>query len=200
MKKELNKIIMFIGFAVMVVGWIIAAASEVEVEDYDIAITYTVVTLANIAAILAIAFVFAKNGVVKNVGYALSALVGAEGVGLIVNGSDEEMVAAIGAILMLVAAVLYFFVVCLKFFGFVKGGEKAATSNNIAAVLTGYKEMKEEEVITEEEFNGLKQKLFDGTEQKVNSVDDLKKWKKLLDQKVITDEEFSKIKSDIFAK
>ena len=60
--------------------------------------------------------------------------------------------------------------------------------------------MKKEEVITEEEFNGLKQRILDGNDTKATNLDDLKKWKKLLDQKVLTKEEFSKIKSDIFAK
>ena len=196
MKKELNKILMFIGFIVTVVGAIICGVSN----KANFALVFTI---PNLAAVFALTLIFAKNETVKNTGYALAGLVGAYGVATIASENEDLMVAAVGMILMLVAAAIYFFVICLKFFGFVKDSEKRSVhseSGNLLATLEKYKEMQQEKVLSEEEFADLKQKVFAAVEHKAVSVEDLKKWKKLLDQKVITEEEFAQIKADIFNK
>ena len=196
MKKELNKILMFIGFIVTVVGVIICGVSN----KANFALVFTI---PNLATVFALTLIFAKNETVKNTGYALAGLVGAYGVATMASENEDLMVAAVGMILMLVAAAIYFFVICLKFFGFVKDSEKSSVrseSGNLLATLEKYKEMQQEKVLSEEEFADLKQKVFAAVEHKAVSVEDLKKWKKLLDQKVITEEEFAQIKADIFNK
>lgn len=195
MKKELNKVIMFIGFVVTIVGLIICAAA-------DGANFASVFTLSTIAAVLAVTFIFAKNDIVKNVGYGLAGLLGVYGIGMM-QVSEDFMVASVGMIVMFVAAVIYFFVVCLKFFGFVKKGEHEEACGNVGNLLntlSAYKEMQQEKVLSDEEFAELKQKIFETADKKTVSLDDLKKWKKLLDQGVITEEEFTQIKSGIFSK
>ena len=196
MKKELNKILMFIGFIVTVVGVIICGVSN----KANFALVFTI---PNLAAVFALTLIFAKNETVKNTGYALAGLVGAYGVATMASENEDLMVAAVGMILMLVAAAIYFYVICLKFFGFVKDSEISSVrseSGNLLATLEKYKEMQQEKVLSDEEFADLKQKVFAAVEHKAVSVEDLKKWKKLLDQKVITEEEFAQIKADIFNK
>ena len=68
MKKELNKIILFIGFVVTVVGWIIAATTGIEDEYNETVLVYSLMSLVNIATVLGVAFCYAKNCVLKNVG------------------------------------------------------------------------------------------------------------------------------------
>ena len=194
MKKEINKVIMTIGFIFVVVGLLIYGL------DDELAVL-TVFTYANIAAVLATAFIFAKNSVAQNVGYGLGALVGVYGISCIVNESATGVIIfSIGMILMLLAAILYFIVVALKFFGFVKGGNVTASgcNGNISDVLGRYKEMEKEKVLTAEEFDELKKKALDAVQEKAVSLDDLKKWKKMLDQQVITEEEFAAMKAKAF--
>ncbi len=194
MKKELNKIITVIGFVLVVVGAVIVGT------DSEIGLTL-VLSTANIAAALATCFIFAKNATMRNVGYALAALTGAYGIAGIASEADNVglMISSIGMILLLFAALLYVLIITLKFFGFVKGG-KAFDCGDVSAILSQYKTMQEEKVISEEEFNELKQKTLEKTGDTAVSFDDLKKWKKLLDQQVITEDEFAAMKAKVFGK
>ncbi len=191
MKKEINKILLVIGFIISVVGVYISAVAD------EITLISLVWTTVNVAVILALPFVFAKNDVVKNIGYILSLFIGSQGVFNILVGADiGEMVSSVGYIVMAVAALVYFIVLILRFFGFVK---VAGVTKNDAVIdeINRYGEMKKEGIITEEEFLDIKQRLLSNSNDKKNSsMDDLKKWKKLLDQQVISEAEFADVKKD----
>ena len=199
MKKELNKIILFIGFLVVVVGaWIVA---------FDVAprVLVSTFSLPMIAAVLALAFVNSANNSLKTVGYSLAILLGAFGLRMIWFDwlyTTGELISAIGFIIMALATVCYLIVRLLALFGFVKKTRNHASSESICLwnELTRYKEMLEDGILTEEEFSELKQKAMTGADAKEPTMDDLKKWKKLLDQQIINDEEFIAIKKNIFAK
>lgn len=219
MKKQINKIVMVVGFLVTLVGLLIWAVSDMEIdgslvkgtalEELELFLIPDLMNVSFIAMVLAVAFVFAKNNTVKNVGYGLSALIGIDGVLTLVSLSkiDENVlenragiiVTAVGLIVMMVAALLYFGMLCMDFFGFVKKSEK----DDAIETLAKYKELQQENVLTAEEFENVKEKLLNKTtasNKKNGEIDVLKKWKKLLDQNVITEEEFAKIKLGIFGK
>lgn len=204
MKKELNKTIIFIGFMVVVIGLVISGIVEgLVINALFLTMNFISVYLA---AVLATAFVFTENGILKNIGYALIAMVGAFGIAGVIYMSQLAigvMVSSIGMVVMFVGAVIHFFMICLKFFGFVKvkeHNEVIEKGKDILDVLSYYKDMQNEKILTEEEFEDIKKKLLNDIGDKVSSMDDLKKWKKLLDQKIINEEEFSSIKAEIFCK
>lgn len=195
MKKKISQIIMFIGVIVAFLGMIldplVIAASNTEA----LALLVTTISLKSIAMVLAVAFIFTKNNVLINIGYGLGALVGIYGlVDVICNAF---YIADVGFIIMLLAAILYAIFLIVSFFGYVKGeGETAAAKTDVTSALNSYKDMQNNEIITEEEYEALKSKVLSSV--KVDTVNDLKKWKKLLDQKIITEEEFAAIKANIF--
>ena len=199
MKKALNQIVMVLGFVVLVIGTALANLSTAA------AIPATFVTV-NLAAIFAVTCIFAANNVIKNIGYALAAFVAAYGAGVIAwfvpeTGDIGTLVASIGMLIMGVAVLLYALLFVLKAFGFVKNGtcEESKTAATLDE-LGRYKEMLQEKILSEEEFDSLKQKILATAEAKAISIDDLKKWKKLLDQQIITEAEFKQIKDNIFNK
>lgn len=199
MKKEVNKIIMFLGFLVTIVG---AWVGVLTVKDY----IFNTLNLTVIAVILAFAFVNSSNNVLKNVGYSLSAFVGAIGLDLILDMGKKlkvgMLIMPVGMIIMALATVIYFVVFLLKFFGFVKvdGKNSVGDAPCLWNELGHYKEMLTDGILTEDEFSDLKQKAMENADIQAPSMDDLKKWKKLLDQQIITEEEFAAIKKNIFAK
>ncbi len=199
MKKQITQIIMTIGFIVFVIGNIVVGAET----------GLVVFSLVHVGALLAAVFVFSKNETLKKVSYGLGALEGAYGIACLAFAFEEEtglikeetglIIASVGLILLLVSSLIYFTVVVINFFGFTKDKD-VSCGNNLSDVLIKYKEMEEEKVITEEEYEELKRKALQVTKPKSVGLDDLKKWKKLLDQQVITEEEFSAMKADIFKK
>ena len=222
MKKEISKIVMVIGFLVALVGLLIWAVSDIEIdissiEELDVSLSeismFLVPDIFNvcyIAMVLSVAFVFSKNDTVKNVGYGLSALVGLKGILSLVRLGDIEKEVLdnrlgmtfcfIGMITMMVAALLYFGSIYMDFFGLVQKN-KVYEKESAVDVLAKYKELQKENVLTEEEFKNKKEKLLNETIASEVKNDDpvaLKKWKKLLDQNVITEEEFTKVKSGLF--
>ena len=226
MKKEISKIVMVIGFLVALVGLLIWAVSDVEIdflavdEDLNMSLAqlqeflfpnlFNISNLCYIAMVLSVAFVFSKNDTVKNVGYGLSTLVGLKGILSLVRLGDIEKEVLdnrlgmtfcfIGMITMMVAALLYFGSIYMDFFGLVQKN-KVYEKESAVDVLAKYKELQKENVLTEEEFKNKKEKLLNETIASEVKNDDpvaLKKWKKLLDQNVITEEEFTKVKSGLF--
>ena len=199
MKKEVNKIILFLGFLMAMVGlWLTALNNP----------SFTALSFTMITVILAFAFVNATNNVLKIVGYSLCGTLGASGIyALLVELSAMyisigAVLMAVGMILMALAALIYLVAFLLGFFGFVKKNEKGG-DNEVSCLWTElgrYKEMQADGILTEDEFVELKQRAMDGSGNQSPSMDDLKKWKKLLDQQVITEEEFGAIKKNIFAK
>lgn len=191
MKKEINKIVATIGFIVVVVGSIICG---LESGMFELSTVY-------IAALLGTMFIFSTNGTLKNVGYGLNALAGSCGVAAItVTESAGVMVVSVGMILLLFASVLYFIMIALAFFGFAKEKRGESCKGDISNVLTKYKALQEEKVISEEEFAELKRRTLEVSEKTSVSIEDLKKWKKLLDQQIIDDTEFAKMKAKVFEK
>ena len=194
MKKEVNKIIAFLGFLAALTGIWFSAFS---------ALTFGGVNMTVIALILAFAFVNASNNVLKIIGYSLNVCLGAIGMSNLVRLPYVDvgtLVMAIGMLIMTLATVIYFFVFLLGYFGFVKQKDKKSSeAPSLWSELNRYKEMEEDGILTAEEFSDLKQKAMDGADTTVPTMDDLKKWKKLLDQQVITAEEFASIKKNIFA-
>lgn len=197
MKKSIVNVLMFVGFIVVVVGLLIGGISDEMSAAYVLTNAFN---LPYLATVLAVCFIGAKNGVVKNVGYALAAVAGVYGIVLITT--ETMVVAAVGMILMLLAALGYVITLILAYFGFVKSEAQASASTaSISTLLGKYKEMEAEKVITEEEFCQLKANALQTLSEKENvSLEDLKKWKKLLDQKVINEEEFAQLKGKVFTK
>lgn len=109
------------------------------------------------------------------------------------------MALGIGYVLYLVAAALYFIEITIGFFGFVKGAE-AQKGGAASTLLLSYKQLETDKVITEEEFNELKARVFESSNTQCVTFGDLKNWKKLLDKKVITEEEFASLKEKMFRK
>ena len=201
MKKEINKIIIILGFITAVIG----ACLAVLIGYPPVLMSAT--AIANIAALLAVTFIFASNSVVKNIGYTLSVLLSIDTFKALVLSETYNnpgfLVYYVGFAVMAVGALIYFLIKFLACCGFVKKDGTKSSENcnkNLLDELMRYKEMQQEKVLTEEEFSELKEKILETSTTKTNSIDDLKKWKKLVDQQVITEEEFSKIKSDIFNK
>ena len=196
MKKSITKILMFLGFIVATAGLLIEGFDS---EEATLLVLSTVFTAPFLAAALSVCFIFAKNDVVKNVGYALAALIGVCGILLMM--SEQMIVAAIGLILMLASSLGYVIVLALEFFGFVKASKGVTAKSDISVLLGKYKEMEKENVITDEEFAQLKSKALETLAEKESvNLDDLKKWKKLLDQQVISEEEFANLKAKVFTK
>ena len=194
MKKEVNKIVLVIGFIVAIIGIYISAFA-----DTIVSFTSFIWATANIATILAVTFVFAKNEVVKNIGYILALFLGANGLlNILVNVDTGIFVSSVGYVIMATGALIYYVIFILKFFGFVKIKNNSRTKKEtIIDELNGYAELKKDGVITDEEFIEIKQSIFNGTDNKKDSyIDDLKKWKKLLDQQIITETDFTEIKKE----
>ena len=195
MKKQINQIIMTLGFVVFVIGNIVLGL-DVSVLDLS--------PLVHSGAVLATVFVFSKNEILKKTSYALAGLVGAYGVGWIAIAIEAEntglIIASVGLIFLLVSALIYFVVAILEFFGFTKNSKNGVCVGNLSEVIMKYKAMQDEKIITEQEYEELKRKTFEVSELKTVSLDDLKKWKKLLDQQVITEEEFATMKAKVFEK
>ena len=193
MKKEVNKIVLVIGFFVALVGTYISMLID------DITFISYIWNTTNIAIILAVTFVFSKNEIIKNIGYILALFVGATGTfNVLFNPETGILVVSIGYIIMAVGALIYYVIFILKFFGFVKVGYIVKSKKGaIIDELNGYADLKKAGLITDEEFDEIKQKLFNGSNNKKDSsMDDLKKWKKLFDQQIISESEFAEIKKD----
>ena len=193
-KKFSLQTLTIIGFCVVVLGAIFSA-----IEKNVTAIS--LFTLPYIAAALACAFVISKNEPVKVVGYTLSTLLGVHGIQTVLAKGyipDSYVVVAAGFIVMLVPALVFASIQLFAYLGFVRAKDVKCSCEDVATLLTQYKAMEKEEVLSTEEFAALKEKILENSNSKVAELDDLKKWKKLLDQQVITEEEFANLKAKVF--
>lgn len=210
MKKQINQIIIVLGFVVAVIGACLTYILPAVTGDWDSAVISTFVSL--LPAIFGVTLIFSNHLVVKNFGYVLSAVLVVDGTADLAIAIDAIyepaniglLIYSIGLLVMVLGALLYFLIQFLAYCGFVKSSNQIAYHSchkeKLLDKLIRYKEMQQEKILTEEEFSELKQKMLENSENKSDSIDDLKRWKKLLDQQVITEEEFSKIKADIFCK
>ena len=196
MKKEFNKIVLFIGFLATIVGLWISIFTGYVFMGLDLAI---------ISVILALAFVNATNNVLKIVGYSLNVVTGAIGLRalcLMPYFDLGTLIMAIGMMIMTFASIVYFFGFLLAYLGFVKASEteSGGEDSHLFNELVRYKEMQDEGILSADEFADLKQNVMGAIDDVKLTMDDLKKWKNLLDQNVITEAEFTYIKKNIFAK
>ncbi len=203
MKKELNKIIIFIGYTVFFVGVVLSGASD----TMEIAILLATINIVSVylAILLSVPFIFAENKLLKNIGYSLIALSSGYALSIVLTAGIETgmMISSVGMLVMFLGALMRFIMICLNFFGFIKTADGSSTvdkSRDALNILAYYKELQNENILTDEEFEETKQKLLNDMRPKANTMDDIKKWKKLLDQKVINEEEFTAIKAEMLGK
>lgn len=197
MKKSIIKIIIAIGFFVVVLGAMLDPMTKQRAAAFVLSNIFVYIA---VAAILGTVFVFSKNTTLANAGYALCAIVGTFGVTFMMYSDSYPItVTSIGLVIMFVGAVLQFLLVTINFFGFIKA-EDGKAGGEIYTILTKYKEMEKDKIISEEEFNDLKTKTFAANPTDKVSLEDIKKWKKLLDQNIITETEFANMKAKIFKK
>lgn len=198
MKKEINKVILTLGFIVSLLGLLI---DSIIVESAMFAMLGTPIFLGAFS----FCFVYANNATLNRFGYVFAAIAGVDSIAAIIFSNTDAIVAYIGFIIMFVAAVVYFICKILSFFGYKKCD---ADNNSCEAIAEPYDQMLEYQkfmadgIINEQEFASLKSKLLGVSTSKVIAGDfeQLKKWKKLVEQNVITEEEFAGIKSKILKK
>ena len=207
MKKHITSIISFIGFAVALLGVVIDVLSATAAvppgsSSALISLISQSTLYSLIGAAFAVCLINSDKNMTKNVGYALAGLSGTYGLAifLVSINAGTFLLYALGLALLFVAALIYFLYVCICFFGFAKNKtcDSAHQNNDLCAVLGSYKELQQEKVLSESEYEALKEAaLSEASGQKVG-IDDLKKWKKMLDQNIITEEEFAALKAKVF--
>ena len=145
--------------------------------------------------VLCSSFIFAKNNVIRNVGFALCGITAALGFALI-TGSIDYSFEEVDIILLGVGFAIYSIIALIKlissvlsFFGY--------TRAKPIAILKEAKQLEADGLLTEEEFSEIKSKTLNNDTETVSSFEELKMWKKLFDQQIITEEEFSELKSKI---
>ena len=196
MKKQISSLIMFIGFAVLVLGTILDALSAAHSgADSTTAAANSLIAILsatpNIAAVFAVCLVNSEKNVTKNVGYALGGVTGAYGLVSFILALQAEESA-------FVASLIYFLYVCISFFGFAKKDTTKKEAKDIYATLSSYKELEDGDVIDESEFDALKEAALADADKV--AVKDLKRWKELLDKQVITEEDFTALKAKALPK
>lgn len=207
MKKHITSIISFIGFAVALLGVVIDVLSATAAvppgsSSALISLISQSTLYSLIGAAFAVCLINSDKNMTKNVGYALAGISGTHGLAifLVSINAGTFLLYALGLALLFVAALIYFLYVCICFFGFAKNKtcDSAHQNNDLCAVLGSYKELQQEKVLSESEYEALKEAaLSEASGQKVG-IDDLKKWKKMLDQNIITEEEFAALKAKVF--
>ena len=207
MKKHITSIISFIGFAVALLGVVIDALSATAAvppgsSSALISLISQSTLYSLIGAAFAVCLINSDKNMTKNVGYALAGISGTYGLAIFIVSINAGtfLLYALGLALLFVAALIYFLYVCICFFGFAKNKtcDSAHQNNDLCAVLGSYKELQQEKVLSESEYEALKEAaLSEASGQKVG-IDDLKKWKKMLDQNIITEEEFAALKAKVF--
>lgn len=198
--KKLSSVISFIGFAFTLIGFIIdmmlLAKSPTTLKSLVQIISLSPLYLL-IGAAFAVCLLNSDKSMTKNVGYALAGVCGTFGliIFLDVINLGKFLFSAFGLSFLFVAALIYFVYVCICFFGSAKKQKNDSVQSDKVGT---YKELQQEKVLSESEYETLKESaLSEATSQKV-SVDDLKRWKKLLDRNLITEEEFATLKSKAF--
>lgn len=196
MKKEVNKFIIVIGFFVAILGVILSPI----IDFFPLNISFDFLS-CGLIILFGATFIFAKNNIVKNFGYGICAISFVQSLPYIISGKFTGLIIyGIGAALMFIGALLYVLVLIVKYCGFVKGREESLATTNVLGVLNKYKDLKTENILTEEEFNEIKSKILASANNQSQDIDDLKKWKKAVAQQVITEEEYTTIKNSILSK
>ena len=100
MKKQVNQIFIFIGFAVAFLGLLLNATIDYRPS--------TSASSLGLVALLGATFIFAKNSVVKNVGYGLCALSAITSFPLFASTDPGLLIYTIGTVIMLLGVLIYF--------------------------------------------------------------------------------------------
>lgn len=182
MKKQVSKVLMGIGLFIVLVGSIIDVFLAAELTEIAMSV--------GLLAIIGFGFCASKNDAYKLVGNGLIFINGISPILLLVEGGFS--IAGLGALVMMVGAALFFLTRVLNFFGFNKNSTSEDPFNSLSAL----KGLKDENTLSEEEFELLKKKILESSKG-ICSIDELKKYKKLYDEQVITSEEFAQIKKNI---
>lgn len=197
MKKQVNQIMIFIGLTVALVGLFLTP-----IIDYPPFYAEASFITLGLLVVLAGTFIFAKNTVVKNVGYGLCVISGIVGASFLTSLATGLLIFAVGTLVMFLGTFIYYIVLVLTGLGWVKSDKqtKEDSATNLLTVLNNYKLLEKENILSEEEFNTIKANLLSSSSNKAESIEDLKKWKKAVEQKVITEEEYNAIKTEILSK
>lgn len=99
---------------------------------------------------------------------------------------------------MIIGAIVYYISLILNYFGYKKA--TGISQKDLYEEVNFYYKMKNEGIINEQEYEGLKSAVIEKIGKNNFTVSDLGKWKKLLDQSIITDGEFIKLKAAILDK
>ena len=197
MKKQVNQIFIFIGLTIALVGLFLTP-----IIDYPPFYAGASFITLGLLVVLAGTFIFAKNTVVKNVGYGLCAMSGIVGASFLTSLAAGLLIFAVGTLLMFLGTFIYYIVLVLTGLGWVKTDKASKTEDatNLLTVLNNYKLLEKENILSAEEFTAIKTNLLSANTNKAETIDDLKKWKKAVEQQVITEEEYNAIKSEILSK
>ena len=193
MKKEFNKFFVAIGFIVFAIGLFV---DSLIVES----LSAEIISAYSILAVFGFVFVFTTNATLNKFGYSFSALAGMYGLANIIFVPSDTIVADIGSIIMLVGAVIRVAITIPSFFGYAKTSNSAITNQvDMYEQLLNYSKLLADQVISAQEYEEIKSKLFSDRPSKTahGSVDELKKWRKLAEQNLISENEYSAIKSKI---
>ncbi len=191
MKKFFTQILTAIGFIVALVGIILSS-------NYP-ASTLLFSSFGFVCAMLATAFVFAKNATVKNMGYVLSAVAAATGISMITVAPHlYALITYAGLAIMIVPAIIYVVIEFFSWCGFTRKSKVNANCGDLVSALNQYKELEKASILSADEFESLKSRALKSDNAQISSVDDLKQWKKLFDQEIITADEFSALKANLF--
>ena len=195
MGKKYYKIFISIGTVLTVVGLLIDALAT---DAFAMLLEFS--SFAFINAILAVCLITSKNNVVENIGVGLSAYCGVYGIVKFAVALNSEIfyMSYLGMSIMIIGAIVYYISLILNYFGYKKA--TGISQKDLYEEVNFYYKMKNEGIINEQEYEGLKSAVIEKIGKNNFTVSDLGKWKKLLDQSIITDGEFIKLKAAILGK
>ncbi len=195
MSKKYYKIFISVGTVLTIVGLLIDALAT---DAFAILLEFS--SFAFINAILAVCLITSKNNVVENIGVGLSAYCGVYGIVKFAVALNSEIfyMSYLGMSIMIIGAIVYYISFVLNYFGYKRA--TGVSQKDPYEEVNSYYKMKNEGIINEQEYEGLKSAVIEKIGKNNSTVSDLGKWKKLLDQSIITDGEFIKLKAAILGK
>ncbi|MGM9646262.1 MAG: hypothetical protein ACI3XS_06195 [Eubacteriales bacterium] len=195
MSKKYYKIFISVGTVLTIVGLLIDALAT---DAFAMLLEFS--SFAFINAILAVCLITSKNNVVENIGVGLSAYCGVYGIVKFAVALNSEIfyTSYLGMSIMIIGAIVYYISFVLNYFGYKRA--TGVSQKDPYEEVNSYYKMKNEGIINEQEYEGLKSAVIEKIGKNNSTVSDLGKWKKLLDQSIITDGEFIKLKAAILGK
>lgn len=195
MDKKYYKIFISIGTVLTVVGLLIDALAT---DAFAMLLEFS--SFAFINAILAVCLITSKNNVVENIGVGLSAYCGVYGIVkfAVAVSSGLFYISYLAMGIMIIGAIVYYVSFALNYFGYKRA--TGFSQKDPYEEVNSYYKMKNEGIINNQEYEGLKTAVIEKVGKNNSNVSDLGKWKKLLDQSIITEEEFIKLKATILNK